>query len=141
MAGAEGERGFDLDADAVDRNAGAVVRAVHDKAAGRDRLQPGKAFATQSAAAMRLEAQRACRRGAAGHCRQRAHACLRRPARPKIQRHAPVARPGIQADGDIIAKTLGDQIGKLPRRLFTGFEASRLWCPALAAGRWKALMG
>ncbi len=38
MAGAEGERGFDLDADAVDRDPGSVVRAVDDEAAGRDRL-------------------------------------------------------------------------------------------------------
>ncbi len=54
MAGAEGERGLDLDADAVRRDAGAVVRAVHDEAAGRDRLEPGEALAaTQSFAAMR----------------------------------------------------------------------------------------
>ncbi len=121
MAGAEGERGFDLDADTVRRDAGAVVRAVHGKAAGRDRLEPGKAFRDPIRRGDGLKAQRACRRGAAGHCRQCAHACLVGRA-TKIQRHAPVARPGIQADGDTIAKTLGDQIGKLPRRLFTGFE-------------------
>ena len=45
MAGAEGERRFDFDADAVDRNAGAVVRAVDDEAAGGDRPQSGQAFA------------------------------------------------------------------------------------------------
>ena len=44
MAGAEGERGFDLDPDAVRRDAGAVVRPVDDEAAGRDRLQPDEAF-------------------------------------------------------------------------------------------------
>ena len=44
MAGTEGERGLDLDADAVRFNAGAVVRAVHDKSAGRDRLQPDEAL-------------------------------------------------------------------------------------------------
>jgi hypothetical protein len=44
MAGAEGERGLDLDADAVGRNAGTVVRAVYDKAAGRDRLQSDEAL-------------------------------------------------------------------------------------------------
>jgi hypothetical protein len=37
VAGAEGERGFDLDADPVRRDRGAVMRAVHREAAGRDR--------------------------------------------------------------------------------------------------------
>ena len=45
MAGAEGERGLDFDADAVGGMPAAVVRAVHDKAAGRDRLESGEAFA------------------------------------------------------------------------------------------------
>ena len=38
MAGAEGGRGLDLDADAMAGHAGAVVRAVHDEAPGGDRL-------------------------------------------------------------------------------------------------------
>ena len=42
MAGAEGERRLDFDADAVDRDAGAVVGAVHDKTAGGDRRQAGE---------------------------------------------------------------------------------------------------
>ena len=45
MAGAEGERGLDLDADPVGRHAPAIMRAVHDEAAGGDRLEPGDAFA------------------------------------------------------------------------------------------------
>ena len=45
MAGAESQRRLDLDADAVDRNAGAVMRAVNDEAAGGDGSQPGEAFA------------------------------------------------------------------------------------------------
>ena len=43
MAGAEGERRLDLDADPVRRERRAVVRAVHREAAGRDRLQIGEA--------------------------------------------------------------------------------------------------
>ena len=45
MAGAERQRRLDLDADAVRRNAGAIMRAVNDEAAGVDRLEPGEAFA------------------------------------------------------------------------------------------------
>ena len=52
VAGAEGERGFDLDADLVGLDAGAVVRAVHDEAAGAHRLSDRRGFpATQSAGA------------------------------------------------------------------------------------------
>ena len=39
-------------------------------------------------------------------------------------------------DGDAVAKTLGDQIGKLPRRLFTGFE--RCDCRVL---HWRSVGG
>ena len=42
MAGAERERRLDLDPDPVDRNAHAVVRAVNDKAPGRDRREAGE---------------------------------------------------------------------------------------------------
>ena len=45
MAGAEGERRLDFDADPVDRDAGAVVGAVHDKTAGGDRRQAGETLA------------------------------------------------------------------------------------------------
>ena len=38
MAGAEGKRRLDLDADAVRRNPRAVVRAMHREPAGLDRL-------------------------------------------------------------------------------------------------------
>ncbi len=39
MPGAECERGLDFDADPVDRNARAVVRAMDDKAPGGDRRE------------------------------------------------------------------------------------------------------
>src|ERR1043166_7250456 len=43
MAGAEGERGLDLDADAVGWNSDAVMRAMHGEAPRDDRLQARKA--------------------------------------------------------------------------------------------------
>ena len=43
MAGAEGERGLDLDADAVGRDRRPVVRAMHREAAGDDRPEIAQA--------------------------------------------------------------------------------------------------
>ena len=44
VAGAERQRGLDLDADVVGLDAAAVVRAMHDKAAGAHRRQAGEAL-------------------------------------------------------------------------------------------------
>ena len=66
MTGAEGERRLDFDADAVWRNAGAVVRAVHDEPAGRDRLKPGEAVAHPIRRLDDLETQRLGRRRTGG---------------------------------------------------------------------------
>ncbi len=55
MAGAERERRLDLDADAVRRHPGAVMRAVHQEAPGRDRLEPGEARRHPVARRHRLE--------------------------------------------------------------------------------------
>ena len=44
MAGTERGRGFDLDTDAMDGHARAIVRAMHDEAAGGDRLETREAF-------------------------------------------------------------------------------------------------
>ena len=89
MAGAEGERGLDLDADAVDRNAVAIVRAMHDEAPGGDRLEPGEAFAAPNrvgATARSAAPWRAAAPGGGGG--QRAHRILvGRGA--KMDRHAP----------------------------------------------------
>ena len=68
MAGAESQCRFDLDADAVERDAGAVVGTVHDEAAGGDGSQSGEAFAHPIPCGDALEAQRvggsvACCRG------------------------------------------------------------------------------
>ena len=58
MAGAERERRLDLDADGASRNAGAVMGAVHDEAAGRDRLEPAQALAHPVPCSAPLEDQR-----------------------------------------------------------------------------------
>ncbi len=42
MPGAEGEGGFDLDADLVDAQRAAVMRAMHHEPPGPDRRQPGE---------------------------------------------------------------------------------------------------
>ena len=58
MAGAEGERRLDLDAEIVRMHARAVVRAVHEEAAGAHRLQAFEALAYPVGVADGLEAQR-----------------------------------------------------------------------------------
>src|SRR5512135_2005371 len=57
MAGAEGERGLDLDADPVRRHATAIMRTVHHETANRDRPQPEKAFRDPILGGDALEAQ------------------------------------------------------------------------------------
>ena len=123
MPGAEGQRRLDLDADAVEGNTGAVVRAVHNEAAGADRLQPGEAFGHPILRHDLLEAQRPCC-GLSRCCRgQRPHGCgVGR--RPEMDRHTPAVTADIhKTDRQIIGwKTLGKQIGNAPRRLFSGFQ-------------------
>jgi hypothetical protein len=101
MTGAEGERGLDFDADAVLRNAVAVVRAVHDETAGGDRLQPGKAFPHPIG---RLDAREGDRRAElrpGGRRDRRPHRVLVR-RRAKIKRDLPAAGARIgQADRDV----------------------------------------
>ena len=112
MAGAEGERGFDLDTDAIVRNAYAVVRTVHDKAAGFDRLQSRQTLAHPIGRLHRSELQR----GRSFRAGNRSHGILHRllfgfVAKMDRNLPAPAARIG-QADGDILKpKALGDVIG------------------------------
>ena len=60
VSGAEGERRLDLDADAVGRNAGAIVGAVNEKPAGPDRLQASKADFDPILRCEALEAELLC---------------------------------------------------------------------------------
>jgi len=123
MAGAEGERGFDLDADAIERYTGAVMGAVHDEAAGGDGSQSGEAFAHPIRRRDALEAQRFGRNVACGRGGQRAnYFFVGRGA--KMYRHPPAASADIhKAHGSFVGrKALGDKIGDSARRLFIGFE-------------------
>ena len=126
MAGAEGQRRFDLDADAVERDAGAVMGAVHDEAAGGDGSQSGEAFAHPILGRDTLEAQRLRRCGSCRRGGQRAHHGLVGRG-TKIHRHPPAAGAVIhKADGDFVRrKALGEKIRNAVRRLFIGFEPAQ----------------
>ena len=110
MAGAEGQCRFDLDADAVDADARAVVGAVHDKAAGGDRREALEARLHPVAGGDGLEHQRIGGFGAGGECHQCADGGLVR-RRPEMDGDGPLVVPilerrrhrvrGIEARGDI----------------------------------------
>ena len=97
------------------------MRAVHDEAAGRNRLQSGETLADPIPRGDGLEAQGAACGVGAG--RQFAHRGLVR-RRGKMNGDAPSALPVIhKADGNFIArKALGKQVGDAACRLFVGFE-------------------
>ena len=94
MAGAESQRRFDLDADAIERDAGAVVGAVHDEAAGGDGSQSGEAFAHPIRRRDALEAQRFGGSVACGRGGQRAYYFLIGRG-TKMHRHPPAAGADI----------------------------------------------
>ncbi len=123
MAGAESQRRFDLDADAIERDAGAVMGAVHDEAAGGDGSQSGEAFAHPILRRHALEAQRLGGSVARGRRGQRAYYFFI-GCGTKIHRHPPAAGADIhKGHGNVVGrKSLGDQIGDPVRRLFIGFE-------------------
>ena len=123
MAGAESQRRFDLDADAIERDAGAVVGAVHDEAAGGDGSQSGEAFAHPILRRDALEAQRFGRSVACGRGGQRAYYFFIGRS-TKMHRHPPAAGADIHKGhrNFVGRKTLGDKIGDPVRRLFIGFE-------------------
>ncbi len=87
MAGAEGERSLDFDADPVDGNFCAIVRAMNDKAAGLDRLEPGEAFGDPILCRDAFELWRTFAAGP-GRCRQSPHSTLVRHT-AKMNDHAP----------------------------------------------------
>ena len=103
MAGAKGERRLDLDADAVCRDAGTIVRTVDNEAAGLDRRQAGEAVAHPVGRRDQIEMERfggssTCRGG-----RQRAQRIfIGRGA--KMNRDPPSSAARIhKRDGDIVA--------------------------------------
>ena len=124
MAGAERERRLDLDADGASRNAGAVMGAMHDEAAGRDRLEPAQALAHPVPCSAPLEDQRLGRLCTGGRGDERAQRVLvGRGAEMNRDAPACIARiPQIHRDF-LGGETLGDEIGNAVRRLFAGFQS------------------
>ena len=123
MAGAEGERGFDFDADAVWRNAGAVVCAVHDEAAGRNGLEPDEAFGNPIFGGDRGETKCLGRFCTGRRPDQRAQR-LRIGFGAGMNVDAPMAPAFIhKADGDGIGReALGDKIRNFSPRMFRRCE-------------------
>ena len=94
VAGAEGERRLDLDADAVAGDARAVVRAVHHEAAGFDRGEALEARAHPVLRRQPLEGERVRRVRAGGEGDQRPHrGFVRRIAEMHGERPAPIRLP------------------------------------------------
>ena len=137
MAGAEGERRLDLDADAVGRDAGAIMRAVHDEAAGRDRRQSGEASRDPVLRRDALEAERLGGRGAGRGAASARSASSSGGARKWIAtRQRP--RAGIhKADGDIRRRQSSRQTRRRPARAIVHrLSASQ---PVSAEAVWNSL--
>ncbi len=113
MAGAEGQRGLDLDADVVGLDARAVMRAMHDEAAGAHRLQTGQAFLDPVGGRDRLDGERGRRRIAGRERDLRAQSgFVRRLA--EMDRHLPLAAVALEggADGVVGAEDLAEIAGE-----------------------------
>ena len=123
MAGAERERRFDLDTDAVDRNASAVVRAMDDEAARGDGRESGEALAHPVGFLNAGKAQARGGRRSGGLC-DRCTQGLPIDLRAEMDRHLPAAAACIeQAHRKIVgAIKLREDIGDPMRGLFIGFK-------------------
>ena len=89
VAGSKRKRRLDLDADVVGLDAGAVVRAMHDAAAGAHRFETGEALLDPIGRRDRLDGERGRRRFAGGDRDQRAqHGFVRLVA--EMNRHLPL---------------------------------------------------
>jgi hypothetical protein len=121
MPGAEGKSCFDLDADFIERYEGAIVPAVNNKAAGRDRPQSSKALPDPILSGDALELQRSARRSSCRLCRQGPDGFLVRGG-AKMKRQAPAfAAPIHEADGNVFGEEpIGKKVGNAPRRVFIG---------------------
>ncbi len=124
MAGAEGERGLDFDADPAWRDAGAIVCAMHDEASGGNGRQARKTLAHPILGGDVREGQRLGGLSAGRGRRQRAHRlAVGRIA--KVDDDGPASAAVIhKTDGRVLVGAgLGKQGGKCFGGLFTGFEA------------------
>ena len=114
---------LDFEADAMARHPRAVVRAVHDEAAGRDRPKPDQAFLDPVARRDLLHDERACQLVAAGERDHRAQAAeLGTVAKMQIDLPAFVRPLEGRAHHLGRIETLGQEIGDTARRAFAGNE-------------------
>jgi hypothetical protein len=114
MAGAEGERSLDLDADAAHRDARARMRPMHDETARVDRRETFQALAHPVGGRERLERERIRCRRARRRRDQRPHRRLVRPL-AEMEGHRPASVRllerscghllGIEAFGDGVTHT------------------------------------
>ena len=116
MAGAEGQRRFDLDAEVVGPHPHTVMRAVHEEAAGAHRLQTAETLRHPIGGRDRLDDER-CRRCLAGDQRDlRAQSgFVRGPS--EMDRHLPTSAVALEsgASGVVFAEDLAE-IGGDPAR-------------------------
>ncbi len=125
MTAAECERRLDFNADAVDRNAAAIVGAVHDKTAGFNRRQALQAFGDPIGGVEPREAQRAgslaAGRGGDGGAQLVAVAPV-----AKIDRKRGCPLAGFRdADRNVaVGESFGQMLHKLMRNLFSDCEAA-----------------
>ncbi len=124
VAGAEGQRGLDLDADVVGLDARAVMRAVHDEAAGPHRLQTAKAFLDPVGGRDRLDGERGRRRIARRERDLRAQSRFVRRL-TEMDRHLPLAAVALEsgADGVVGAENLAEISGQPPGGRLVAGEA------------------
>ena len=126
MAGPEGERRLDLDADAVCAHARSDVRPVHSETSGLHWLEALEALAHPVGGRQRLEHKRVCRGRPGDGCDLTAHRRLIGPiAKMEHERPAPVRfferRRGERVGVEALAESLGNPlrrggIARQPRR-------------------------
>src|SRR5262245_38585735 len=123
MAGAEGERGLDLDTDAVYSDARARVRPVYDETPGVDRRETFQALAHPVGGRERLEYERVRGRRAGRRRDQRPHRRFIRPlAEMEGQRPASVRLLERRRGHVLRIEAFGDGVTRTSRRGGIGGE-------------------
>jgi hypothetical protein len=124
VAGAEGQRRLDLDADAVGSNARAVMRAVHHEASGLDR---GQSLQARLDPIGRRDAPEDQRIGGLGSGREPDQGAHRRLIGrvAKVEGHCPQPVPLLRGRHHHVAgiEGLGQRIKDVPRLRLAGRDA------------------
>ncbi len=122
VAGAEGKRRLDLDADIVGLDASAVVRAVHQETAGAHRPQAGQALGDPVGGGDFLEAERGGRLFAGGDRDQRAQHRLVR-VRAEMHRHLPLTAVALEGGADGAVQAFAQESREAPGGRLVADEA------------------